>query len=139
MDKNNASDYDITATKIKNEAYEFKVPDVSDKTVPGSKEGDVQVKASGASSGVGTLQYKCNLGSQTGNNLFNIKLDSIEQKGQMTAVYSFKRFKKGNYEVSKATDFIVPKYNHVKTLTATQDKNGATLLKWTVAGNAGRI
>lgn len=134
VDKNNASDYDITATKTKTEAYEFKVPDVSDKTVPGSKEGHVQVKASGASSGVGSLQYKCNLGSPTANNLFNIKLDSIEQKGEMKAVYSFKRFKKADYTVSKKTDFIVPKYNNVNTFTATQDKNGATLLKWTVAG-----
>ena len=134
VDKNNASDYNITATKTKTEAYEFKVPDVSDKTVPGSKEGHVQVKASGASSGVGSLQYTCNLGSPTANNLFNIKLDSIEQKGEMKAVYSFKRFKKADYTVSKKTDFIVPKYNNVNTFTATQDKNGATLLKWTVAG-----
>ena len=52
----------------------------------------------------------------------------------MKAVYSFKRFKKADYTVSKKTDFIVPKYNNVNTFTATQDKNGATLLKWTVAG-----
>lgn len=137
VDKNEAGDYDITSTREKTETFKFNAPDVSNITVPSGTAGFVQVKASAASPGGGSLWYECSLGSKAdgSNNAFNIKLTSNEQEGKMKAVYSFNRFNKGAYTITKERFFTVPKYNHVDAFTATQDKNGATLLTWKIAGS----